>query len=84
MVPEFISALILGAISGVIGGGMVLLVALLRPPKHCPDCGTPLPKFGWATRRSAWSGGWICPKCRCEIDRKGRKILGKEAGKKLS
>jgi hypothetical protein len=69
-----ISAALIGAIGGLLGGLCVVVVGLLQPRRFCPDCGVPLPKFGWKARRPGWSGGWICPECGCEIDRKGKKV----------
>ena len=65
-------------IGGVVGGlvGVVLVViALLQKPKACPDCRTPMPKVRRpANRRQMLWGGWTCPECGCEIDRRGRKV----------
>jgi hypothetical protein len=68
-----------GAIAGgVVGGlvGVVILVwALLQKPKACPECGTPMPKVRRpANRRQMLWGGWTCPECGCEIDRRGRRV----------
>jgi hypothetical protein len=67
---------LMGAIVGGIAGGLaVVLLALLMPPRKCPDCGEVLPKFrAPAGARQTFWGGWTCPKCGCEMDRKGRKI----------
>lgn len=68
----------IGATAGVVGGGLALLLfALLIPVKRCPDCGTPLPKFGRKHARPGLWGGWICPGCGCEVDRKGNKVASK-------
>ena len=69
---------IVGAIVGGLAGGVaVLLIALLLPRRKCPDCGEPLPKFrSPASLRQAMLGGWTCPKCGCETDRRGRKVVG--------
>ncbi len=44
-------------------------------PVQCPSCGTALPMFRQPTswRQRMW-GGWTCPGCGAEIDRKGRLI----------
>jgi hypothetical protein len=68
-----------GAIAGgVVGGlvGVVILVwALLQKRKACPECGTPMPKVRRpANRRQMLWGGWTCPECGCEIDRRGRRV----------
>jgi transposase len=66
----------MGAIIGaVVGGVAVLIIGLLAPARTCPDCGEPLPKVRKpANRRQMLWGGWTCPKCGCEVDRKGRKV----------
>lgn len=67
--------IVIGAIAGGIAGGLgVALWAILQPAKKCPDCGTPLPKFRVAkTKQQMMWGGWTCPNCGCDIDRKGKK-----------
>lgn len=70
-----------GVFFGVIGGGMVGILmcalALGMPRRKCPDCGEYLPRFRKsAIRRQALLGGWTCPKCGCEVDRRGRKVPG--------
>lgn len=70
-----IKGLIIGIISGVVAGLLILLWALIQPQKNCPQCGKPFPKFRKPkTRRQRLWGGWTCPNCGCEVDRKGRKI----------
>jgi hypothetical protein len=68
---------LVGAVVGGIAGGMaVLLIGLLLPGKKCPDCGQPLPRFRKpANSRQALWGGWTCPHCSCEVDRRGRKVV---------
>jgi hypothetical protein len=41
----------------------------------CPKCGAKLPAIRKPTslRQMLW-GGWTCPACGCEVDRKGRPI----------
>jgi hypothetical protein len=53
---------------------LVLLGLAYLFPKRCPDCGTSLPKMRIpsSTRQALW-GGWMCPDCGCEVDRRGRK-----------
>jgi len=72
-------ALIGGAIIGAIVGGAVGLVVLvwtlLQKPKTCAECGAPVPKIRKpANRRQMLWGGWTCPQCGCEMDRRGRKV----------
>jgi transposase len=65
-----------GVIAGVIGGLSVLIIALIIPAKSCPECGKKLPKSRKpASFKHAALGGWICPHCGCEIDRRGNKIV---------
>ena len=61
---------------GTIGIFVVLLcLILLQPQRVCPDCGKLLPKFRRPkSAREMWKGGWTCPNCGCEVDRKGRKV----------
>ena len=71
-----------GLISGIIGGAiaaiLVLLWVIIRPAKKCPDCGQTLPKFGTPKNlKRAINGGWFCPNCGIEIDRKGNKVSPK-------
>jgi hypothetical protein len=65
-----------GAILGGIAGGLAgLVVALLAPRRKCPDCGMQMPHFRKpASRKQALWGGWTCPQCGCEIDRRGKKV----------
>jgi rubredoxin len=61
-------------IGAIAGGVAVLAFSLLQSPRKCPDCATPLPKFRTpASGQQALAGGWTCPKCGIEIDRKGQK-----------
>jgi hypothetical protein len=72
----WLAGVLIGGIAGVVGGGLaVLAVAFLIPPKKCPLCGEPLPRFRRpANRRQALWGGWTCPRCGCEVDRAGRMV----------
>lgn len=71
MEPILISG-IAGAVAAVIAVG---LYAAFQKPKECPQCGTPMPKVRKpANRRQMLWGGWTCPKCGCELDRRGRKV----------
>jgi hypothetical protein len=68
-------ALIGGIVGGIAGGLAVLIIALVMPRRGCPDCGELFPRFRKpANSRQALWGGNTCPKCGCEVDRKGRKI----------
>jgi hypothetical protein len=70
------SALVAG-----LGGSLVAIVALLaldllKPRRFCPDCRVPLPKIRrHRNQRQGLWGGWTCPQCGCEVDRKGQRIL---------
>jgi transposase len=62
-----------GMVAGLVGGLAVLLVALLKKPTLCPKCGFVLPRFRRPqNKRQALRGGYTCPGCNAEIDRKGR------------
>jgi hypothetical protein len=65
---------IVGALAGLSAGLIVLVIGLVMPRRKCPDCGFSFPKIGPKYRRPGLAGGWICPKCKCEVDRCGRKI----------
>ena len=59
----------------IVVGIIIILLVVILPRKHCPECGKPLPKIRIPkTMSEAYWGGWICPYCGCEIDRKGRNI----------
>jgi hypothetical protein len=75
---------LIGAVTGgICGVGGVLVWALLMPAKGCPECDAPLPKFGRKHARPGFWGGWICPECGCEIDRKGNKVRSKKRRKRV-
>jgi hypothetical protein len=61
-------------VGGLIFGLGFACVLVFMPQKSCPDCGTALPKFRMPQKGQVLRGGWICPNCGCEIDRKGNKI----------
>ena len=47
------------------------------PVKHCSICGEPLPMWRMPkNKRQALWGGWTCPHCGTELNRKGEKIDG--------
>jgi hypothetical protein len=57
---------------------IIMVFWAMQRPKACPDCGeslsfflSPLKK----TKRIWVEGGNICPKCGCEVDTAGRKVL---------
>jgi hypothetical protein len=59
--------------------GVMFAQVFMRPRATCPDCGGRLPRISLKHVRSFWWGGWICPKCGCEIDRNGQKPVRVEA-----
>jgi len=66
--------LIPAIVGGLAGGAAVLAWVLLGAPRTCPDCGTHLPKFRKPeTAEQRLRGGWTCPNCKCDIDRRGNK-----------
>jgi predicted nucleic acid-binding Zn ribbon protein len=70
----------MGLCAGVIGGLMVLVIGLLMPRKHCPNCDYKLPRFrSPKSGKQAMNGGWTCPNCGAEIDRSGN-LIGERAG----
>lgn len=64
-----------GVFGGVIGGLAVLAWALMQPARQCPGCGALMPRVRKPanTRQMLW-GGWTCPKCGVEMDRKGTRL----------
>ena len=77
------NAIIIGALTGVVvglvGAGIMLIMALIKKTPHCPDCDEELPRFRRPTnRRQRLWGGWTCPKCGCKMDKYGRERLSDE------
>lgn len=73
---EVIREATVGLIVGAIGGGaVVVVVALVTPRRPCADCGELLPRFRKpANLKQMLRGGWTCPRCGCEVDRRGQKV----------
>jgi hypothetical protein len=64
-----------GIICGIIGGLVVLVLAIIMPRPQCPDCGERFPRFRKpASGKQALWGGNTCTHCGCEVDRRGHKI----------
>lgn len=74
MEPWLKGALIGGIVGGIGGGLVALLVAVFTPRRNCPECGFAFPKMGTKYRRKGLAGGWICPDCKCEVDRHGKAV----------
>jgi len=72
---EIIFFIVIGAL---VGGISVLIFALLKKPISCPKCNTKMPRFRKPenTNQALW-GGWTCPKCGTELDKKGNEIKNK-------
>ncbi|HZS41100.1 MAG TPA: hypothetical protein VFF06_29930 [Polyangia bacterium] len=68
------SSALQGALIGAIAGLVTVVVMGLVVRRKCPDCGEKLPALRRpsSAQQAVW-GGWTCPKCGCEVDRKGRK-----------
>ena len=67
--------LISGIVGGMAGALAVLFIGLFAPPRKCPGCGDPAPKVRTpANRRQLLWGGWTCPNCGTEVDRRGRRV----------
>ena len=70
---------VVSTIAGGIAGSLAVLIlglamSLIKRVK-CPDCGEHLPHFRKpANLKQALWGGYTCPICGCEVDRRGRKI----------
>lgn len=72
---EFGNGIVIGIVAGVVGGLVVLVVALLQKRPDCPECGKPMPAVRKpANRRQMLWGGWTCPDCGTELDRRGRRV----------
>ncbi len=57
------------ALAAAIG---VVVIAFLLPRRHCPHCGTLLPRFRMPTSlREAMLGGMRCPRCQAPLSRNG-------------
>lgn len=55
----------------------MLIFLAMRRPKHCPDCGEPLPAFQspfTKTMRQWIEGGYVCQNCGCEADLAGKRV----------
>lgn len=64
-------------IGGLAGGLGVIVYALLQPRRNCPKCDQLLPRTRIPkTAREALLGGWHCPKCNVQVDRKGALLSG--------
>lgn len=67
--------IVIGVAAGVAGGLAVLVFALVQKRPDCPECGAPMPKVRTpANRRQMLWGGWTCPGCGTELDRRGRRV----------
>jgi hypothetical protein len=55
--------------------GVVLVIGAAANRKTCPRCTSPMPPLRRpaSVRQMLW-GGWTCPGCGCEMDRRGREI----------
>jgi len=70
----------IGICAGLLGSLGLLLIALLMPRKHCPNCDYKLPRFrSPRSGKQAMQGGWTCPNCGAEVDRSGN-LIGEGAG----
>jgi hypothetical protein len=67
-----------GAIGGAIGGLIGAMMIARGGRKTCPRCAAELPQYRTPTslKQALW-GGWICPNCGYEIDRKGAAVKGR-------
>ena len=73
-----------GLIAGGVAAVVIVLIAFLMPRKHCPNCQYQLPRFrSPQSGKQAMQGGFTCPNCGTEVDRKGNIIKkGAEVPKK--
>jgi hypothetical protein len=75
MSSPFFSALV--GIAPFVPFFVIFVFLIRRRQQPCPDCGEPLPRIQSPlkmTKRQWLEGGYICPKCGCEVDTAGRKV----------
>jgi hypothetical protein len=79
-----IQGAIIGGIVGGIGGGVAALVYVLAKGRaKCSECGEPMPRVRKpANRQQMLWGGWTCPECGAELDRRGNLIKPKKTKRK--
>jgi hypothetical protein len=67
-----------GAIGGAIGGVIAAMMIAGTGRKICPRCAAELPQYRRPTslKQALW-GGWTCPNCGCESDRRGQPLKGR-------
>jgi hypothetical protein len=65
---------------GLAGAALTVLILVLLPAGHCPQCNAVIPKWpsqikerGWKIKKRGWSQSLICGQCGCEI-RGGKKV----------
>ena len=70
---DFIHSLLLVMILGGLAFMIYRVLSRHHPP--CPKCGSQLPRIRKPTsiKQLIW-GGWTCPRCGCEIDKRGTQI----------
>jgi len=68
---------LVGVTAGIAAGFGVFIYALVQPARHCSACGESLPRFRNkpANLRQLLWGGWNCPNCNCQLDRRGQRVL---------
>ncbi|MEM1347772.1 MAG: hypothetical protein AAGI01_04385 [Myxococcota bacterium] len=60
----------------VFAGGLLYAAVEALKSRVCAACGHPLPKFrNPANLRQAMWGGWTCPVCHAELDRKANVLV---------
>jgi hypothetical protein len=63
---------VLGVISVILTIIVTVVYGLIQKQINCPKCGIPLPKIRKPKNIvQAFQGGWTCPNCKSEINRKG-------------
>lgn len=79
----FGSFLVLVVFLAVVLGAIFFAISATQK-RECPNCGHPLPTVRKPenTRQVMW-GGWTCPSCRSELDRRGE-IITKANNHELS
>ena len=62
---------------GLVVAALLVLTAIMRPwLRNCPRCRADIPAIRAPTslRQMLW-GGWTCPSCGLELDRKGNPVI---------
>lgn len=63
-----------GIVPGMIGGGVVVAIALLGPRRKCPSCSAAIPRVRVPSSiKEALFGGSVCKACGTRVNRAGQR-----------